>query len=980
MELFEAIRIHAAQHPDSIALRHVGQPNTLELHSSVQPTGTSRAATLALCEWDYARIWNIALRWAEAIETSVGPKGHNESNSRVALAVSDGPFLPLLHLACVASSHSVSFVPIDTSDPRLPLILEDAAPVAFVLNSLADLDSIQSALSKISSEATANLTPKAQFIYLSDLVKLDCSQPPNLDLSRFSDDNVSHIYFTSGSTGRPKGCVVTLSALTSYCISAKPPPHRITASSTVFIASSHTFDPSLGDHLSSLATGCTIARADRALVTTSLSTCLDLTRATHVCTNPTLFDTVQSKPPLLQLVALGGEVMGTAVVKRCEQWGVELLNTYGVTECAVYQMCSTVTNVQSRKYMGSRGMGQNEILIMQPDLASWNEVDIDLSAIDPLAMVPVTGTVDGEMGELWIGGTQVGRGYLNRPELTKQRFLLHPTYGPVFRTGDLAKVQFIMDPIETPAAFNFKNSAKNAQKAALVFVGRSDTQIKVNGQRVEVEEVEASLLRSLADLIDSIAVVWNAEAKMLVAYIVPNTLDAYLDPVSGTAPTESQKSGTFILQEIAQKVSADTLPRHMIPSTIILLRSLPISPTGKVYRANLSSRPLDQFNEVDEEDEKVEEGSPLASWVSLVTRTWKTALGLSESHRIAGRTRFSELGGDSLKALVVCQKLNSELRKLDVCGTTDEKNASGGKENDGGGFGELLGVLAPAELLKRSRLMQYAKYLLDSYSDWNPSSSSHQPDIIPQTKTTGTDAHNEEMNALVYKAAAFNHPHLAKYLLQSCSASVKQYNPRTVTPLHVAAMNSFESMVDILMEYGASVTTLDNAAATPIHLASQKGPLSLLKKLLPPIPAAPKSKPKKAKLSAAATLLLQRDDHGQTALHHASRSGAPNAVIHFIYETAGESIILMQDSWGRTPLHWAVVNGCGGCVRVLMELGADVKARDSAGEDALEIAERRARCGEAARGGGVRASVFGDIAKVLGGSGSTKNVGRFIGK
>ncbi|KAJ3226088.1 hypothetical protein HDU81_007478 [Chytriomyces hyalinus] len=978
MELFEAIRTHAVQHPDSIALRHLGQPNTLELHSSAQPTGTSRSGTLALCEWDYARIWNIALRWAEAIETNVGPKGLNESNSRVAVAVSDGPFLPLLHLACIASSHSVSFVPIDISDPRLPLILEDAAPVAFVLNSVADLDSIQSALSKISGDATPTSTPKAQFIYLSDLVKLDCSQPTALDLSRFSNDEVSHIYFTSGSTGRPKGCVVTLSALSSYCISAKPPAHRITTSSTVFIASSHTFDPSLGDHLSSLATGCTIARADRALVTTSLSTCLDLTRATHVCTNPTLFETVQTKPPLLQLVALGGEVMGTAVVKRCKQWGVELLNTYGVTECAVYQMCCTVTNVQSRKYMGSRGMGHNEILIMRPDLTAWNEDEVDLSAIDPLGMIPVTGTADGEMGELWIAGTQVGQGYLNRPELTKQRFLLHPTYGPVFRTGDLAKVQFIMDPIETGAAFQFKSSAKNAQKAALVFVGRSDTQIKVNGQRVEVEEVEASLLRSLAELIDSIAVVWNSEAKMLVAYIVPHTLDAYLDPVSETAPTESQKAGAFILQEIAQKVSADTLPRHMIPSMFLLLRSLPISPTGKVSRANLSSRPLlEQFHEIDEGDEKVEEGSALASWVSLVTRMWKSALGLSESHRISGRTRFSELGGDSLKALIICQKLNLELRKLDAGGTFDEKN---GKESDGGGFGELLGVLAPAELLKRSRLIEYAKYLLDSYSDWNPSGSLHQTDGIPEKKTTATDAQTEELNALVYKAAAFNHPHLAKYLLKSCFASVKQYTPRTVTPLHVATMNSFESMVDILLEYGASVTALDNAAATPIHLASQKGPLSLLKKLLPPIPAAPKSKPKKSKLSAAATLLHQRDDLGQTSLHHASRSGAPNAVIHFIVETAGESIISMQDSWGRTPLHWAVVNGHGGCVRVLMELGADVKARDSAGEDALEIAERRARCGEAARGGGVRASVFGDIAKVLGGSGSTKNVGRFIGK
>ncbi|KAI8851679.1 hypothetical protein BC829DRAFT_386593 [Chytridium lagenaria] len=140
------------------------------------------------------------------------------------------------------------------------------------------------------------------------------------------------------------------------------------------------------------------------------------------------------------------------------------------------------------------------------------------------------------------------------------------------------------------------------------------------------------------------------------------------------------------------------------------------------------------------------------------------------------------------------------------------------------------------------------------------------------------------------------------------------------------------------------------------------------------------------------------DDDGQTPLHHAARSGAPEAVLtrlikyiphsqdakkkrqDIIDDATLRRRLEARDGGSRTALHWAAMNGHRGAVKVLLELGADVGAQDGEGEDAVGIAERLARCGAAERGGGVRSSVFGDIARMVGGRGTTKNVSKYLVK
>ena len=142
------------------------------------------------------------------------------------------------------------------------------------------------------------------------------------------------------------------------------------------------------------------------------------------------------------------------------------------------------------------------------------------------------------------------------------------------------------------------------------------------------------------------------------------------------------------------------------------------------------------------------------------------------------------------------------------------------------------------------------------------------------------------------------------------------------------------------------------------------------------------------------------DGNKQTVLHHAGRAGAGSKVLDLLLsclesrsapsKSKGgggkgggkgkggaqdlEVLIDAKDAWGRTALHWAALNGHGVQVQWLLDHGADDGGKDLAGETALEMAERRARCGAKDRNNGERASTFGGIAKMLGGSGGTKNL------
>ncbi|MBW8767933.1 MAG: AMP-binding protein, partial [Geodermatophilales bacterium] len=279
--------------------------------------------------------------------------------------------------------------------------------------------------------------------------------------------------------------------------------------------------------------------------------------------------------------------------------GAGLFNLYGPTEAAV-----DVT-VWACEREGRR----TSVPIGRP-IANTR-----IHLLDPvLEPVPI-----GAPGELYIGGVQVGRGYLGRPELTAERFIPDPWGEPgsrLYRTGDLAR---------------------HLPDGAVEFLGRIDHQVKVRGFRIELGEVEAALAAHPA--VREAVVVARADdaGRRLVAYLVPH-------PEGAEAPLLS-------LAELRANLSL-TLPDYMVPAAWVLLGALPLTPSGKVDRRALPAP----------EGGRLELGAvyvaPRTALEELLAGIWAEVLGLD---RVGVHDNFFALGGHSLLAAQVVSRAGEAL-------------------------------------------------------------------------------------------------------------------------------------------------------------------------------------------------------------------------------------------------------------------------------------------------------------------------------
>ncbi|KAG5459131.1 MAG: hypothetical protein BJ554DRAFT_505, partial [Olpidium bornovanus] len=377
-------------------------------------------------------------------------------------------------------------------------ILEEAAPSLVITKSTLDVNKVGDAeecLGRSSYPAYSCITVEElhrKALKEATEVLTDDQIPQN-------SDNVSHIFFTSGTTGRPKGeigagCLCTHSALTAYC-AAKNEVHGVTEKSVCLVASPATFDPSFGDFMATWCAGGTVALAPRHAMFVFLGRCLSYSRATHLLTTPSLLSTLDgtfgpADLPHLKVIALGGETMSQATVNAWAD-AVTLINTYGVTECCVYQMATVVAKGDDRRKMLGAPFRGTSICVMKgsndEDLLTGNAAD--MKEIDASS---------GESGELWIAGVQVGLGYLNRTELTRARFVNHSSHGRCFRTGDIVRSTY----------------------GEWKLLGRFDGQVKIRGQRVELGEIEETIISiATSALLDSVVAVLH-KSGLLVAFCV----------------------------------------------------------------------------------------------------------------------------------------------------------------------------------------------------------------------------------------------------------------------------------------------------------------------------------------------------------------------------------------------------------------------------------------------------------------------------
>ena len=309
-------------------------------------------------------------------------------------------------------------------------------------------------------------------------------------------------------------------------------------------------------------------------------------------------------PPSLRLVIIGGE---KALPERLRAWRqhvgqrVRLINTYGPTETTVVAtMCelSGTADIPSREVPIGHAIRNVQTYVLNQHLQS----------------VPI-----GAPGELYIGGPSLSRGYLNRPELTAEKFIAHPFSAEpgarLYRTGDVVR---------------------SLPDGTLEFIGRVDRQVKIRGFRVEPGEIDTVLSQHPA--MRQVVVVARKDrpgSKQLVAYIVPR---------QESVPTVSE------LRRFLQ----GQLPDYMLPSAFVWLDTLPLTPNGKVDRCALPAPNPDRPNMAKAFV------APRDALERQLTKMWEAALNVKP---IGVQDNFFELGGHSLLAARLCEQIEQKFGK-----------------------------------------------------------------------------------------------------------------------------------------------------------------------------------------------------------------------------------------------------------------------------------------------------------------------------
>ncbi len=412
---------------------------------------------------------------------------------------------------------------------------------------------------------------------------------------------LAYVIYTSGSTGLPKGVGVTHGPLSMHC-QATAGIYEMHPNSCELLFMSFSFDGAHERWLTALTVGAGLAVRDQELWTAEQTyDALRHYRITNAAFPPAYLGQIaewassRTDPPPVELYVFGGEAMPKASYDLIRQTlqPDRLINGYGPTETVVTPLIwkTDATGSFDCAYAPiGRPVGNRTIYVLD-------------TAMQPVPF--------GVVGELYIGGYGLARGYLGRTGLTAERFVADPldqTGGRLYRTGDL--VRWLDD-------------------GNIEYIGRADDQVKIRGFRIELGEIEARI-REMDGVVGVAVVVHNgASGAQLVAYIV-------LASESTQQPPLIQ-----LKQSLIQR-----LPEYMVPSHFIAVTELPRLPSGKLDRKRLPEPGAtgDEYR------------APSTPQAQALAEIWQEVLGVE---RVGETDNFFALGGDSLSSLKVIARIRN---------------------------------------------------------------------------------------------------------------------------------------------------------------------------------------------------------------------------------------------------------------------------------------------------------------------------------
>ncbi|UUM20748.1 non-ribosomal peptide synthetase [Mycoavidus sp. SF9855] len=542
-------------------------------------------------ELSYAELNVRANRLAHRlIELGVGP------DKRVAICVKRSPAMVVGLLAILKAGGA--YVPLDPAYPseRLAQILADAVPTIL----LADMAG-RTALGKAISSSIMVLDPN----------ELPESAIINPKVSKLRSDHLAYIIYTSGSTGMPKGVMMEHRAIVNL-VESPVACFGAHSSSRILQVASLNFDVSIWEILIALNCGASlylppdIVRYDR----NELWSYLARHAITHAILPPALLQNGENLPNLgISLTfVLTGEASCATLLQNLTHHGV-VFNAYGPTETHAVTVWPTELH---RLSSGTVSIGR--------PIANTRLYLLDAHG----QPVPL-----GAFGELYIGGAGVARGYLNRSELTTERFLPDPfseqESARMYKTGDLAR--YLPD-------------------GNLEFLGRNDHQIKIRGFRVEPGEIEARLIEHPRVREAAVLALGEGNNKRLVAYVV--------------AEADEQLASTLHTHLAAK------LPDFMIPAAFVRLDALPLTSNRKLDRRALPVPSDEAFARQTYE-------APQGEIEKLLAAIWAELLNVKQISRYDS---FFALGGHSLLAIQMIERLHHHGLTVSIRALFDVPNLS----------------------------------------------------------------------------------------------------------------------------------------------------------------------------------------------------------------------------------------------------------------------------------------------------------------
>jgi non-ribosomal peptide synthetase-like protein len=462
-------------------------------------------------------------------------------------------------------------------DGRVREILEDAAAVALLTDAAG-------------AARARGVGYRGRILAVDELGEPPAAPAENPAGPPADPASLAYVVYTSGTTGRPKGVLVEHRSIVNL-VASDIEEFRLTPDARVAQNSSPAYDSSIEEIWLAFAAGATLVVVDdeTARLGPDLAPWLRRERITVFSPPPTLLRAMgrqdpEAELPELSLIYTGGEPLPQDLADHWSK-GRRLVNGYGPTECSVTAMRADIHPAEPV------AIGRPV-----PGLQAWVLND----SLEEAA--------EGQWGELCLGGIGLARGYRNRPGETAAKFIRHPRFGRIYRTGDLVH---------------------RAPDGSYFFHGRADSQVKIRGYRVELEEIEMRLAAAKG-------------VRAAACAVQDGALAAFIVPENGWEPKAFDRLAAAL---------REALPEYMVPSRFGVLRELPVTAGGKLDRAalpKLNGKPRGKPGT-----------APRNPVEARLAEVFQEVLGLDEAVAIDADF-FTDLGGNSLRAAQLVTRLRNE--------------------------------------------------------------------------------------------------------------------------------------------------------------------------------------------------------------------------------------------------------------------------------------------------------------------------------